>query len=63
MRYQQSVFRRCNRWWWSELLYLHNFMPFDSDKVCMVSFCSSDESFFLLGNLCCQFIESGDAMF
>mmetsp|Transcript_21996 Transcript_21996/g.54460 ORF Transcript_21996/g.54460 Transcript_21996/m.54460 type:complete len:331 (+) Transcript_21996:3-995(+) len=35
VRFQQSVFRRCDRWWWSELLYLHNFMPFDSDKVCM----------------------------
>lgn len=35
IRFQQSVFRRCDKMWWSELLYLHNFIPFDSDKVCM----------------------------
>ena len=35
IRFQRSVFRRCDKLWWSELLYLHNFIPFDSDKVCM----------------------------
>lgn len=35
IRFQRSVFRRCDKMWWSELLYLHNFVPFDSDKVCM----------------------------
>ena len=29
------MFRRCDRLWWTELLYLHNFVPFDSDEVCM----------------------------
>ena len=35
VRFQRSVFRRCDRLWWTELLYLHNFVPFDSDEVCM----------------------------
>ncbi len=36
VRYQQSVFRRCdNASWLTSLLYLHNFVPFDSDQVCM----------------------------
>ena len=35
VRYQRSVFRRCDKLWWSELLYLHNFIPLDSDDVCM----------------------------
>ena len=36
VRFQRSVFRRCDRLWWTELLYLHNFVPFDSDfQVCM----------------------------
>jgi len=35
IRFQRSIFRRCDKMWWSELLYLHNFLPFDSDKVCM----------------------------
>merc|ERR1712050_670022 len=34
-RYQDSIFRRCDISWWSELLYTMNFVPFDSDKVCM----------------------------
>jgi hypothetical protein len=33
--FQDSVYRRCDGSWWSELLYLMNFIPFDSDKVCM----------------------------
>ena len=35
IRFQRSVFRRCDKLWLPELLYLHNFIPFDSDKVCM----------------------------
>jgi len=33
--FQDSVTRRCDGSWWSELTYTMNFVPFDSDKVCM----------------------------
>ena len=36
VRFQHSVFRRCdNASWVTSLVYLHNFVPFDSDQVCM----------------------------
>jgi hypothetical protein len=35
VRFQQSINERCEGSWWSELLYTMNFVPFDSDKVCM----------------------------
>mmetsp|Transcript_66900 Transcript_66900/g.104582 ORF Transcript_66900/g.104582 Transcript_66900/m.104582 type:complete len:674 (-) Transcript_66900:112-2133(-) len=35
VRFQQSITQRCDSSWWSELLYTMNFVPFDSDKVCM----------------------------
>merc|ERR1719379_1337189 len=35
VRFQQSINQRCDGSWWSELLYTMNFVPFDSDKVCM----------------------------
>lgn len=35
VRFQQSITQRCDDSWWSELLYTMNFVPFDSDKVCM----------------------------
>lgn len=34
-RYQQSILSRCDGSWWSELTYSLNFLPFDSNKVCM----------------------------
>jgi len=33
--FQDSIFRRCDISWWSELTYTMNLVPFDSDKVCM----------------------------
>lgn len=33
--FQDSINRRCDGSWWSELTYTMNFIPFDSDKVCM----------------------------
>merc|ERR1712178_460850 len=33
--FQESIFRRCDISWWSELLYTMNFVPFNSDDVCM----------------------------
>lgn len=32
---QNSISRRCDVSWWSELTYTMNFIPFDSDQVCM----------------------------
>lgn len=34
-RFQDSVNSRCDGSWWSELTYTMNFIPFDSDKVCL----------------------------
>ena len=34
-RFQNSVFRRCDLSWWSELTYTMNFWPPSSDDVCM----------------------------
>jgi len=33
--FQRSINERCLGSWWSELLYTMNFVPFDSNKVCM----------------------------
>merc|ERR1719498_1770868 len=33
--YQKSINERCDGSWWSELTYTMNFIPFDSNKVCM----------------------------
>lgn len=32
---QESIAQRCDASWWSELTYTLNFIPFDSNKVCM----------------------------
>jgi len=32
---QQSIMSKCDGYWWTELTYTMNFVPFDSDKVCM----------------------------
>jgi peptidoglycan/LPS O-acetylase OafA/YrhL len=34
-RFQDSINSRCDASWWSELTYSMNFLPFDSNKVCM----------------------------
>lgn len=49
---QDSIFRRCNGSWWSELTYTMNFIPFDSDKVCMgwTWYLGDDMIFFVLGS-------------
>lgn len=48
---QDSIFRRCDGSWWSELTYTMNFIPFDSDKVCMgwTWYLGDDMIFFVLG--------------
>ncbi|CAE7762828.1 nrf-6 [Symbiodinium pilosum] len=48
---QDSIFRRCTGSWWSELTYTMNFIPFDSDKVCMgwTWYLGDDMIFFILG--------------
>jgi len=48
--YQDSILRRCDKSWWSELLYIHNFVPFDSDEVCMgwTWYLGNDMVFFLI---------------
>ncbi|CAJ1336319.1 unnamed protein product [Effrenium voratum] len=50
---QDSIFRRCNGSWWSELTYTMNFIPFDSDKVCMgwTWYLGDDMIFFVLGSV------------
>lgn len=52
-KFQQSVFRRCDQYWWTGLLYLHNFVPWDSDKVCMgwSWFLGNDFIFFAVSTL------------
>merc|ERR1719382_2041572 len=49
-RYQDSIFRRCQGPWWSEFTYTMNFIPFDSDKVCMgwTWYLGDDMIFFIL---------------
>jgi len=34
-RFQNSVFRRCDKSWWTEPLYIFNFYPTSSDDLCM----------------------------
>merc|ERR1711871_712120 len=50
-RFQDSVYRRCDVSWWSELTYVLNFIPFDSDKVCMgwTWYLGDDMIFFIVG--------------
>jgi peptidoglycan/LPS O-acetylase OafA/YrhL len=50
-KFQDSIFRRCDESWWSELTYTLNFIPFDSDKVCMgwTWYLGDDMIFFLVG--------------
>jgi peptidoglycan/LPS O-acetylase OafA/YrhL len=50
-KFQDSVLRRCDGSWWSELTYTMNFVPFDSDKVCMgwTWYLGDDMVFFIVG--------------
>jgi len=50
-QFQQSINSRCDGSWWSELIYLMNFVPFDSDKVCMgwTWYLGDDMIFFIVG--------------
>jgi peptidoglycan/LPS O-acetylase OafA/YrhL len=50
-RFQDSIYRRCDASWWSELTYVLNFIPFDSDKVCMgwTWYLGDDMIFFIVG--------------
>lgn len=52
-RFQNSVFRRCDLSWWSELTYTLNFIPFNSDDVCMgwTWYLGDDMIFFIIGIL------------
>jgi len=34
-RFQESIDKRCDGSWWTELTYTMNFVPFDSNKVCL----------------------------
>mmetsp|Transcript_15489 Transcript_15489/g.27167 ORF Transcript_15489/g.27167 Transcript_15489/m.27167 type:complete len:619 (-) Transcript_15489:168-2024(-) len=48
---EQSIVQRCQGSWWSELTYTMNFIPFDSDKVCMgwTWYLGDDMIFFVFG--------------
>jgi len=50
-RFQDSILSRCGRTWWTELTYAMNFIPFDSNKVCMgwTWYLGDDMVFFILG--------------
>jgi len=52
-RFQTSISRRCDMSWWSELTYTVNFVPFDSDDVCMgwTWYLGDDMIFFIFGIL------------
>ena len=52
-KFQNSVYRRCDISWWSELLYIENFVPFDSDDVFMglTWYLGNDMIFFIVGLL------------
>mmetsp|Transcript_120853 Transcript_120853/g.225999 ORF Transcript_120853/g.225999 Transcript_120853/m.225999 type:complete len:706 (-) Transcript_120853:50-2167(-) len=52
-KYQASILERCDNSWWSELTYTMNFIPFDSDKVCMgwTWYLGDDMIFFLVAIL------------
>ena len=49
-RFVHSVNRRCDTSWWTELLYIQNFYPWNSDDVCMgwTWYLGNDFIFFLV---------------
>lgn len=48
--FKESIISRCQNSWWSELLYTMNFLPFDSNKVCMgwTWYLGNDMIFFII---------------
>jgi hypothetical protein len=52
-RFQNSIYRRCDISWWSELTYSINFVPRSSDDVCMgwTWYLGDDMIFFIVGIL------------
>ncbi|CAD7934421.1 unnamed protein product [Amoebophrya sp. A120] len=50
---QDSIKNKCDSSWWSELSYTVNFIPFDSDKVCMgwSWYLGNDMLFFAVGTV------------
>jgi len=53
VNFQESIKSRCDGSWWSELTYTMNFIPFDSDKVCMgwTWYLGDDMIFFIISIL------------
>jgi len=51
--FQNSITSRCDGSWWSELTYTMNFVPFDSNKVCMgwTWYLGDDMIFFIIAIL------------
>jgi len=51
--FQDSISRRCAGSWWSELTYTMNFVPFDSDDVCLGwSWYLGDDMIFFILSIC-----------
>eukprot|EP00930_Biecheleria_cincta_P002044 TRINITY_DN103101_c0_g1_i1.p1 TRINITY_DN103101_c0_g1~~TRINITY_DN103101_c0_g1_i1.p1 ORF type:complete len:648 (+),score=77.67 TRINITY_DN103101_c0_g1_i1:44-1987(+) len=52
-QFQESILSRCQGSWWSELTYTMNFVPFDSNAVCMgwTWYLGNDMIFFVFGVL------------
>jgi len=50
-RFQDSIISKCDPYWWSQLTYTMNFIPFDSDRVCMgwTWYLGVDMIFFIMG--------------
>lgn len=50
-KFQDSILSKCDASWWSELTYTMNFIPFDSDQVCMgwTWYLGDDIIFFITG--------------
>ncbi|CAD7967191.1 unnamed protein product [Amoebophrya sp. A25] len=51
--FQRSVSEKCDANWWSELTYTVNFIPFDSNQVCMgwTWYLGNDMMFFAVGSI------------
>ncbi|XRB13867.1 acyltransferase 3 domain-containing protein [Pseudoscourfieldia marina] len=60
-RYVHSINRRCDTSWWTELLYIQNFYPWNSDDVCMgwTWYLGNDFIFFLVSPLFLMLFTSG----
>jgi len=52
-RFQESIWSRCDGSWWSELTYTMNFLPFDSNRVCMGwTWYLGDDMIFFIVSIC-----------